>query len=256
MQRDDAIESILRSGWLNGLPRSFGEEILSRCRMMSYGKGRVVFSAGDRTGGLYGLVSGLVRVEYFIPTVGSQTSHLGHPGQWIGVMSALRRAPREVTLLANADSEFFYLPLPAFEELAEDSEYLRAFSELLADNQATVMDAVRDLLNPNIPARIAARLLTAVGWQPGGRVRSVEVTQTELAMICNVSRKTINKELGRLSESGLVTLDYGRLTVDDPIGLQEVAQKVEGDSNKRVASAPEPRVRIQGSPPPQPGQGI
>lgn len=250
MQRDEANQSIRDTGWLAGMPEAFCAEILSRCRMMSFGKGRIIFTAGDPAGGLYGLASGLVRVEYFIPSVGSQTSHLGHPGQWIGVMSGLRRTPREVTLIANTDSEFLYLPLQAFDEMAREPEYLRAFTELIAENQATIMEAVRDLLNPDIPARIAGRLISAVGWQPGGQAREVEVTQSELAMICNVSRKTINKELGHLSDCGLVSLAYGRLSVVDPVGLQEIAQKELRPTSGRESRRATPRVRIQGSPPP------
>lgn len=183
---------------------------------------------GDPPGGVYGLIEGTVRMEHFVQQIGTQVAFIAHPGFWIGVASAVRRAERELALIAATDAVLFYLPLSGFDLLAQDPGSLRHFAILTADNNTLILDGVRDLLNPDITARIASRLLAIVGSTPRVTDESslgpVTVTQSELAMICNVSRKTINQELAKLAERGLVTRAYGSVVVNDPAGLRRVSE--------------------------------
>lgn len=77
-----------------------------------------------------------------------------------------------------------------------------------------VADAVVQL------ARIHAG--TPSARRPAGGV-SVAMSQADLAAMLSVSRQTINKELGRLRQLGLLQVRYGRLDIIDFDRLQQLA---------------------------------
>jgi CRP-like cAMP-binding protein len=90
------------------------------------------------------------------------------------------------------------------------------------------MQIAADLLIRGAAARCAAVVLRLASrrWASGPDASlpsDVPASQTELAMLCNVSRNTFSRVVKEFSRSGLVTLDYKSLTVDDPARLRRLA---------------------------------
>jgi CRP-like cAMP-binding protein len=82
-----------------------------------------------------------------------------------------------------------------------------------------------DLLIKDASARCAAALLRLAGrrWatDPDADLPSeIPATQTQLAMLCNVSRKTFSRVVNEFAKRGLVTVGYKSLTVNDPARLR------------------------------------
>jgi CRP-like cAMP-binding protein len=91
------------------------------------------------------------------------------------------------------------------------------------------MQTASDLLIRDSAALCAAALLRLADrrWATGphGNLPSEipAASQTELAMLCNVSRKTFSRVIGEFSRRGFVTVGYRSLTVHDPAQLRLVA---------------------------------
>ena len=90
------------------------------------------------------------------------------------------------------------------------------------------MQCAADLLINGASARCAAGLLRLAGrrWpsDPEADLPSeIPASQAELAMLCNVSTKTLSRVLGEFAGDGLVTPGYKSLTVKDPARLRVVA---------------------------------
>ena len=228
MTREDAKAAVSAEGWLAARPPRFREQLLGLCQLAKFRKGQTIYSAGDPPGGVYGLIEGSLRIELVVEGIGAQVAFVGRPGFWIGVASAIRREKRVLTLSAASPSQMFYLPIAGFEALAGDSENMRHFAILNAENADLILSGARDLMNPDITARVASRLLAIFGRggdsgddPPAGQVA---ITQADLAMVCNVSRKTINQELASLAQAGLIRLGYGTLALTDVVALRRVAR--------------------------------
>ena len=58
----------------------------------------------------------------------------------------------------------------------------------------------------------------------GSATLHVRVSQSDLAAMLSVSRQTVNKELRRLEQRGLLHAEYGRLEILDLPGLEWLAQ--------------------------------
>jgi len=91
------------------------------------------------------------------------------------------------------------------------------------------MQTAADLLIRDASARCAAVLLRLADrrWasDPDADLPSEipAASQTELAMLSNVSRKTFSRIVGEFSRRRLVTIGYRSLTVHDPAQLRVVA---------------------------------
>lgn len=77
-----------------------------------------------------------------------------------------------------------------------------------------VADAVLQLVHQQAPADA-----------PGAGL-IVQATQSDLAAMLSVSRQTVNKELARLQERGLLRVDYRRLVLLEPGALRHLAEDV------------------------------
>jgi CRP-like cAMP-binding protein len=227
MTREKAEHIVSESGWLATRPAGFRNQLLGLCQLARFRKGAAIFRAGDPPGGVYGLIEGFLRLEFVVGGTGEQVGFIAQPGFWIGVKSAIRRTNRSITLISASPASLFYLPPAAFELLAANPENMRHLATLSVENSDLVLAGARDLMIRDIGARIAARLSALFGHTSGSAAakptRPVAITQADLAMMCNVSRKTINHELAKLEKSGLVSRHYGKLVVNDVAGLRRIA---------------------------------
>ena len=75
---------------------------------------------------------------------------------------------------------------------------------------------------------LAETLVKLAGWygQPidGGPAIGLRVSQGDLASMLSVSRQTMNKELSLLVQGGMLSVDYGRLTILDLQTLRRMAE--------------------------------
>lgn len=223
ISKDEASKIVSRTGWLVNRPAAFREKVLAHTRLVSFERGAAVYRIGDPPDGIYGLVSGLLRIELVAGGTGGQVAFVAWPGFWIGVAAAMHRHKRKVTVDAASYSWLLSLPLRAFEALTTDAEDTRQFASLINENNDIAIAAARDLMNPNVGCRVASRLLAIFGGDPDSSGRTIAITQADLAGLCNLSRKTINQELARLEKTGAISRAYGRLALRDPDKLARIA---------------------------------
>ena len=66
MEIDAALDLVSRRGWLSQTPRAFRNALLARVHLQTFTEGEIIYEAGDPPGGIYGVVSGAVRIS-FVP---------------------------------------------------------------------------------------------------------------------------------------------------------------------------------------------
>ena len=109
LRRQTACEIVLSRGWLRHTPTSFQCAVLDRCRLEQFDPGAPIYSIGDESGGMFGIVC--LGISVAPQELGSYTAHFALPGSWFGQASAFARQPRRVGLTATRDTELLHLPL-------------------------------------------------------------------------------------------------------------------------------------------------
>jgi CRP/FNR family cyclic AMP-dependent transcriptional regulator len=216
-------------GWFADCHPRFRREFLALARPKSYAAGSVIYQAGDVGQDVFGISSGVVTLQSRLTHPDAVLLHMLRPGEWFGTVPVLLQRSRRVTAVARTDVNL----------LRVQGDELRAllrrrpewFVELGRDaiyNMDLAMQIAADLLIRDASARCAAVLLRLAGrrWASGpeaGMPSEIPASQTELAMLCNVSRNTFSRVVREFSSRRLVTLDYRSLTVNDPARLRVVA---------------------------------
>lgn len=208
MDRDAADQVMRTVGWLSRQPERFRFEVLSRSDLIRVAAGHVIYRPGDDPDALYGLVDGLIELNFTNGHVGSVRS----PGYWIGESALFLQAKRHVAIAAKTDVELLRLPRVEFEQLLTDPEYCRCFALLNVEHLEEALGIIANLMEHDPVARTYGRLMNLSRNQDCGDA-PLKLTQTELASMCGLTRQTVSKVLKSLSAQGVVSAKYGEITM-------------------------------------------
>ena len=220
-----ARDIVGREGWLSLVPAWFRQTVFERTILQRYQAGEGLYAVGDGPGGIYGLVSGSVRVTIAPGDEGPFFAHLMQPGIWIGEGPALSGQPRLVGLSAGRDSEVLHLPLAAIHAIVEATPAAWRFIGALAlVNTQLSIGIINDLMIRDDTKRFIATLLRLGGCRQSLPVRTppiaVDASQEELGTMANLARTTVSLILKRLEAAELVALDYRRVIILQPDRLR------------------------------------
>jgi len=217
-------------GWMADTHPQFRREMRALARPKSFPAGHVIYQAGGVGADLFGITSGVVAIQFKFTHPDAVLLHMLWPGEWFGALSVLLKQGRRVNAIARTDVELLRVP---GDELRAQLRRRPAWVGELGRDALYSLDlatqGAADLLIRDASVRCAAVLLRLAGrrWDSGtdGDLPPPEIpaSQTELAMLCNVSRNTFSRVVKDLSRRRFVTLGYRSLTVNDPARLRVVA---------------------------------
>jgi CRP/FNR family transcriptional regulator len=204
-----------RVGWLSRQPQDLRELVLQSGTLRRVrGKGSV-YHQGDDSDGMYGIVSGCIKVEA-VHDDGRRTA-LGvmAEGAWFGELSTIEGDRRPSSAIAITDSVVLQISQAQFAQMIEqDPRRLLSFAALLSDRVRTMQWLREELAEPDPLRRLTNVLLWLANVQDWGDLTGevvIPVTQDQIANIANLSRATINHALKLLKAEGRVECRYGAI---------------------------------------------
>jgi CRP/FNR family transcriptional regulator, cyclic AMP receptor protein len=224
------LANLPETGWFADCSPDLRREILALARLKSLAAGSVVFRAGDVGGDLFRIVSGVVTVQCRFTHQDAVLMHMMWPGEWFGTMEVMVERKRNYTAIARTDVTLLRMPGNELQELLRRRpEGIIKLGRHAVYGFDLAMQGAADLLIRDASARCAAVLLRLAGrrWDSGPEaLLAVEIPapQSELAMLCNVSRSTFSRVMQDFSRRQLVTLNYSSLTLNDPAQLRAVVE--------------------------------
>jgi CRP-like cAMP-binding protein len=216
MKRPAAERLIATTGWLSRQSEDFRGEVIRRSLYRKYEKSKVLFDIGDVPGGIYGVVEGLIELQLPNGHIGT----IGTPGLWFGEGSAIRGDRRVMAAVAKSPICAFYLPLADLEQLIANAAYCRSIAMLTYEHLEEAMLVITSLMQNEGVVRVCSRLLSLAHTNERGD-QKLEVTQSDLASMCGLSRQSVNKSLQRLADAGAIVTDYGKVDIVDFVKLRE-----------------------------------
>ena len=216
-------------GWFAESHPSFRSAILALSRPRSYTAGSVLYQAGDVGRDFFGISAGVVTAQCRFSHPDAALLHLLRPGDWFGTVPVLIEQSRRVTVVARTDVELLRVPADELRALLRlHPEWVAELARDTVYHLDVAMQGAADLLIRDASARCAAVLLRLAGrrWAAGPDAdlpSEIPASQTEIAMLCNVSRNTFSRIVNDFTNRRLVTLGYRSLTVNDPARLRKVA---------------------------------
>jgi CRP-like cAMP-binding protein len=191
--------------------------------------GERLFSRGDRSDGVYGVLAGAVRVSGV--SLGGRETVLDFygPGSWIGEVSTLEGQPRQHDAHAHGTTSLLQVSPDDLEALlAMHPALSRAFLRLEARRLRIVLTALEQYSVQSLEQRLANRLLMLAGphgaASPEGVKIRLRLSQDTLAQLIGCSRQRVNQILRRWERDGVVEQRYGHITLREQVKLEKLAQ--------------------------------
>ena len=220
--RQRAKKIICQRGWLSRMSSEFRCRLLQDAEFLKFRAGKTLFHPGDPVGGIYGLVSGVVTVKTSPSGLPPRLIHIAVPGGWTGEDSFLTGEPRRIELTAYSEIQVIHVPLPVMEDIVSaDPQAFRAFPTISVMSADSLIRIVHDLQKRDVSSRIASAL-HRMAWSTD---TPITVSQDNLSIITNTSRKQVNVTIQRFIENGWVETRYRAITVKNPEALLQFAEQ-------------------------------
>lgn len=219
---------IQRNRWLRELPTDCLEDMLSLARVRTLSDGECLHAKDDPPDGLYGVITGSVRISSTGADGREALLTVLSPGSWFGEISLFDGLPRTHDAHASGATELLMIPRQGFHQLLERRpELYPHFMRLLCRRLRLSFAMLEDSALLPLPARLAKRLLTHAHSYGETRneeaLPSIQLSQEALGLMLNSSRQSINKLLKRLEQAGWLQINYGEIVILDEPALTRLA---------------------------------
>ena len=204
-------EPVLDSSPLLSVLHAAARKELAACAVRrTFGDGRVIFSKGERTGRIFVVERGSVRLSR--TTKGGKPLLLRtvRPGYLLGQMSALDGSAHSVSARACGEVTVLSIPRTAYVSMLErHPKAAIALAGILADIVRKLSDELEAVKCTSLESRLLAKLCE----RAKGRREIRPITHAELADEAGGTRENVSRILGQLRDQGLVVLGRGRIEI-------------------------------------------
>ena len=225
MDRPQWAEVLSRDPWFASLDPGLARLMLSLGVERKYRGNEIVYSANDAPSGMYGVLSGGVRLSQYTPSGKHLLFSTFSPGAWFGVISEFDGLPRPHNAITVEPTRLLHLSSAAFREIvSRDWRYCFDLARCVVVLFRSALDLLSELRSMPYPARVAQTLLAISDHEVavGGAGADPRVTQEDLAAMVGVTRQTISRLLTDWESRGLVERGYGRIRLLDHPGLARI----------------------------------
>lgn len=214
-QRTLAAQSLARNRWFARQPERLRSALIARAQISEIETGRWIYGTGDALNGLYGVIEGSVHLLMNAGGRDDVLIEVVQAGQLFGQPARFGGGPRLVTAIAGERTTLLFVPDHAMREIATTQpDVWRNFTELLYTQLSGALRLAAFALSLPPRQRIAARLaLLAAAFAEDEFPARLSITQSQLAELTGLSRKTVNAHLKALEKAGLISLSYAHLVV-------------------------------------------
>jgi CRP-like cAMP-binding protein len=216
---------IERNRLFRGLPPATLERIAGLAIRRVFAKGERIFAQADPGDGLYGVVTGRVRISTSSTDGKELFLNIMEPGDTFGEIALLDGRPRTATASTTAASELVVIPRDQFSGLLRrEPELVTHVIDLLCQRVRWLSGLAEDSALLPAPARLARRLLslgTMHGQATPNGIR-LSISQEEMARFVGLSRQVVNQHLQSWKAQQWVGLGRSNITILDAAALQVI----------------------------------
>ena len=206
------------------LPPALNDALRARGRQMPVRRGQIVIASDTQSTDVYLIVSGRVQIS-LLSSHGRETilRDMG-PGRLFGELAAIDDQPRSANVVALDDSVLAVLSAPDFRDfLSNVPEAGFWMAQQLAGRVRNLTEKVCEMATMPVSHRLQSeltRLAIDAGIDDDRSIIAQVPTHADLAARIGTHREAVTRELGLLSNEGIVTQAGRKLTINSVSRLQ------------------------------------
>lgn len=214
------MSTFLNDTWLQDLPPHIHNDLQKSIKTKTYPAHQMVQIKNSPADGLYGVISGEVRISATTSSGEEIVFTRITKGQWFGEIALLDGGVKTHDGYTTEESELAIIPKYDILSLCEKyPEIHRALVMLLCQHCRQAFKAIDDFLLFTPEQRMAKLLLTRFDYR-----NHININQKELGALTGISRQSTNKILKLWENKGWIKRGYKQLSIDQPQELKILAQ--------------------------------
>jgi len=209
--------------WFRDLPPAALQALARASRHRRFLTGELIAARGVPAEGMAIVLRGAIRSATLSADGREVVFSLVQPGYVWGLVAAIDGLGAVHDTRAHRRTEVLLVPKGAFLEVLDAHPKLYAhFARLLCYRLRKAYSAVDEFALVPLRQRLARQLCTLALASPDGEHASLRLTQAEIAEMLSAARPSVNRELKRMQEEGLVSLEYRGVTVKQFARLRDL----------------------------------
>jgi len=211
---------------LDSLDGDTRSKLIRTGQQRRFRRNEVVFHEGDPANALHLLITGHVSVRVTTPMGDTAILAVLGPGATFGELALLSdNRLRAATVEALDPVETFVLTRDQFTRLRQEFPSVERFLiDLLAAYIGQLNERLVEALYMPVEKRVLRHIVTLSHlYGDGSPGTIIPLTQETLAGLAGTTRSTTNQVLRRAEAAGLISLDRGRVKIEDPERLDRRA---------------------------------
>jgi CRP-like cAMP-binding protein len=190
-----------------------------------------LFHKGDHGGEVFVVASGKLKALTTSAKGDDVVFSILSPGEVFGEVALLGATPRTATVTAIEDCRLLVIDRRDFMSfLRTNPEVSAKLLAVLAIRLKRVSELVEDTLFLNLPLRLAKKLLSfsrAYGEEAAEGIRiDLKLSQEEWGDLVGTTRESINKQMRKWTEDGILRIEHGYVVLLKPVELEKLAAAV------------------------------
>lgn len=225
----DAATLIAGHALFKGLQPATLDLLSRQAQSRTLGKGELLFNLGDKSGGMFVIADGRVRIWAVSASGVEVTLNVLTPGAVFGEIGMLDNSERTAGASSMAATRLLTITRRVFfDALDRDPQLTRNVIALLCQRLRWVSARMEDASLRQAPQRLA-RLVAHLARDHGSKTTAgieiaIKLTQGELAQWTAMSRENLNKLLVGWADEGVLTQSRAGIIVHELDRLDEIAE--------------------------------
>ena len=208
----------------SGLSLQDWADLAGRAVQVNFIKGKELLSQGEAGDSMLILTEGSARVSMLSPHGREIVLAYAEPGAVLGEIALLDGGERTASVVATSAGVALQLGRNALRDFAASHpDFAWSLMQQLARRLRTADQTIESDRAYASGPRLA-RYLKRLIRQDVEATHRVELSQTELGNIAGMSREHINRQLRSWEESGIISLEQGRVRVLDVDTLEDISE--------------------------------
>ncbi|KZY34617.1 transcriptional regulator [Alcanivorax sp. HI0083] len=222
----DAYTVLRHCPLLAGFPDAALHEAARHARVRSFQANQPIYEKGEPQSNLCVIAEGLVRISSVNAQGQEAVLIIFDSGTWFGDAVFSPGTGRVYGATAHEAAVLVEVPGPFFRELLQ--RYPQSYPvvlDLISQRLWSAISMIEEDALRGTQARIGQRLLFLSQMQRGGKPEggpvTVRLTREHIANMMGMTRQGVHRTLKAFEAQGLITLGYGRITIEDEAALRE-----------------------------------
>lgn len=183
-------------------------EIQKISRERSYQRNQMIFSDGDDGNGFFLVVEGKIKVFKVSPEGKEKILHILGPGEPLGQVAVFAGESFPASAQAIGDSQVLFFPREAFVELIHRKPSLALNMLAILSNRLREFTVqIESLSLKEVPARLAAYLLSSAKEQNAETSVTLKITKAQLAGVIGTIPETLSRIFNRMAQAGMIQVN-------------------------------------------------